>query len=65
MQQQTHIVEKSLQQRVINAAQQMLSCQDYVSPIDIMITIGWLEPIHVKIGDKVKSHFLKRLFKLI
>ncbi|HJD63503.1 MAG TPA: hypothetical protein LFW13_00560 [Rickettsia endosymbiont of Sericostoma sp.] len=64
MQQQTHIVEKSLQQRVINAAQQMLSCQDYVSPIDIMINIGWLQPIHVKNWRQGKEPFLEKVIQV-
>lgn len=35
----------------------------YVSPIDIMITIGWLQPIHAKNWRQGKEPFLEKVIQ--
>jgi hypothetical protein len=39
---------RSLAERVIKAAQAALAAQDHVSPVDVLVGIGWLDPTAVK-----------------
>ena len=39
---------KPLGDRVVNAAERTLAAQKYVSPIDVLTGIGWLEPNSLK-----------------
>lgn len=39
----------SLEQRVVRAAQAALAERRFVAPIDVLIGIGWLAPVHVDI----------------
>jgi len=40
--------KRSLEERVALAAQAALDDHSYVSPIDVLIGIGWLQPVHVQ-----------------
>jgi hypothetical protein len=35
---------KKLDERVIRAAEAALAAQNYVSPVDVLVGIGWLDP---------------------
>jgi len=63
MTQQNHLAKKSLEQRVISAAEQVLSKQNYVRPIDVMITIGWLQQVHAKDWQEGKISFLEKVIQ--
>jgi hypothetical protein len=64
MNQQSKIIGASLQQRVIKAAEQILSKQNYVRPIDLMITIGWLQNAHAKSWQQGKVPFLEKVIQV-
>ena len=42
---------KKLSDRVIKAAEAALTARKYVSPIDVLVGIGWLDPGAVNRGE--------------
>lgn len=50
---------KQIEQRVISAAEQVLLHEQYVSPLDLMIDMKWLQPVHVQAWRKGKIPFLE------
>lgn len=58
-----HAGKRSLKQRVINAAEQTLSNQNFVKPIDVMISIGWLQQVHVRDWQQGKIPFLEKVIQ--
>ena len=50
-----------IKKRVIQIAETVLYKQQYVSPIDIFIGIGWLQPVHVQEWRKGKIPYLEKV----
>jgi hypothetical protein len=46
---------KSLEERVALAAHAALRDHQYVSPIDVFLGIGWLQPIHVQARERPEN----------
>ena len=53
----------NLQARVTKAAGQLLNQQGYVSPLDVMIALGWLQRIHAQDWRHGKVPFLERVIQ--
>jgi hypothetical protein len=51
---------RKLADRVIKAAEASLAAQDYVSPIDVFVRIGWLDPGSVQRWRQGQIDFLER-----
>lgn len=56
----TH-AQQRLEQRVIAAAEEALSRQEYVSAIDVLVGVGWLHPTHVKDWRSGRVPYLERI----
>lgn len=52
-----------IKKRVVQTAETVLCKQQYVSPIDIFIGIGWLQPIHVQDWRKGKIPYLEKVIQ--
>jgi hypothetical protein len=52
---------KTLSERVIRAAEAALASQQYVSPIDVLVGIGWLDPGAVKRWRQGQVDYLERV----
>lgn len=50
--------------RVIQIAEETLYRQKYVSPIDIFLGLGWLQPIHVQEWRKGKIPYLEKVIQV-
>lgn len=57
--------QKRLRQRALQAAEEVLDKQKYVSPIDFLIGMKLLQPIHVDQWRKGKTSYLKGLYKVV
>lgn len=53
----------SIKKRVIQAAETVLYKQHYVSPIDILVGIGWLQPMHVQDWRKGRVSCLEKVIQ--
>lgn len=53
-----------IKQRVVNAAKQILDKEGYVSPIEVMVAIGWLQPAHEKDWRQGKVPFLEKVIQV-
>lgn len=53
-----------IKQRIISAAKQILDKEGYVGPIEVMIAVGWLQPIHVKDWRQGKVPFLEKVIQV-
>jgi hypothetical protein len=51
---------RKLADRVVKAAEASLAAQDYVSPIDVFVRIGWLDPGAVQRWRQGQIDFLER-----
>jgi hypothetical protein len=51
---------RALADRVTEAAEAALAAQDYVSPIDVLVRIGWLDPGAVKRWRQGQVDYLER-----
>ncbi len=49
-----------IKQRVVQAAEQPLNQNHFVSPVDILIALGWLQPIQVQDWRKGKIPYLEK-----
>ncbi len=56
-----HDNQKKLQERIISAAQASLEEKQYVSPIDILLRLGWLAPTHLDEWRKGKIRCLEQV----
>lgn len=56
--------QAQIEQRVIQAAQSILEAQDYVSPIDLLVRLGWLQPIHVQDWKKGRIPYLEQVIQV-
>ena len=63
MKQQNHPAKKPLEQRVIGTAEEILSKQSYVRPMDVLIAIGWLQQIHARDRQRGKIPFLEKVIQ--
>lgn len=52
-----------LQSLVMKAAKQTLDRQGYVSPLEVMIALGWLHPIHAQDWRRGKVPFLEKVIQ--
>lgn len=52
--------QQRLEQRVIAAAEDALTRQQYVSAIDVLVGLGWLHPAHVKNWRSGRVPYLER-----
>jgi hypothetical protein len=50
-----------LERRVMTAAQAALARQKFVTPIDVLIGVGWLEPAHVERWRHGRVAYLERV----
>ena len=50
---------KKLDDRVIRAAEAALAAQKYVSPVDVLIGIGWLDPGALKRWQQGQVEYLE------
>ncbi len=57
-------IQRPLTDRVKEAAEAALAAQHYVSPIDILVGIGWLAPVHVEEWRKGRLPFLEMLLQV-
>ena len=57
--------QEKIKKRVIQAAEAALERQLYVSPLDVLLGMGSLPPVHVQDWKKAKFLILKALFKEI
>ena len=55
---------KTLRERVIKAAEAALAAQDYVSPVDVLVRIGWLDPRAVKRWRHGQVDYLERVVQV-
>jgi hypothetical protein len=53
---------KKLASRVIKAAETALAAQHYVTPIDVLVGIGWLDLERSSAGGRGKSIILNVMF---
>src|SRR6266568_2320765 len=51
---------RKLADRVVKAAEAALAAQSYVSPIDVLVGIGWLDPGAVKRWRQGQVDYLER-----
>lgn len=54
----------NIEKRVIQIAEETLYRQKYVSPIDIFLGLGWLQPIHVQEWRKGKISYLEKVIQV-
>jgi hypothetical protein len=54
----------NIEKRVIQIAEETLCRQKYVSPIDIFLGLGWLQPIHVQEWRKGKIPYLEKVIQV-
>jgi hypothetical protein len=52
---------KKLANRVIRAAETVLAAQKYVSPVDVLVGIGWLDPGALKRWQRGQVEYLERV----
>ena len=52
---------RPLVERVVSAAEDVLAAQNYVSPIDVFLGIGWLDPNSLKRWQQGQSDCLERV----
>jgi hypothetical protein len=52
---------KALSDRVIRAAERALADQKYVSPVDVLLGIGWLDPSSLKNWRSGRVDYLERI----
>ena len=53
----------NLKERVIKAAAQVLNQQGYVSPLNVMMALGWLQQIHANDWRRGKVPFLEKVIQ--
>jgi hypothetical protein len=52
-----------IEKRVIQAAESALHHQHYVSPIDVLLGMGWLQPIHIQDWRKGRISYLEKVIQ--
>ena len=52
---------RRLADRVAKAAEALLAAQNYVSPVDVLVGIGWLDPGAVKRWRQGQVDYLERV----
>lgn len=58
-----NVNQKRLKQRTIQAAEEALYKQHYVSPIDVFMGMKWLQPVHVEDWRKGRIPYLERIIQ--
>ena len=53
----------NIEKRVIQIAETLLYKQQYVSPIDIFLGLGWLQPVHVQEWRKGGVPYLEKVIQ--
>lgn len=53
----------TIEKRVNQAIDEALAQQSYVSPIDVFLRIGWLQPVHLQDWRKGKISCLERIIQ--
>lgn len=56
--------QAQIEQRVIQAAQSTLEAEHYVSPINLLVRLGWLQPIHVQDWEKGRIPYLEQVIQV-
>jgi hypothetical protein len=56
--------QTQIEQRVIQAAQSILEVQHYISPIDILVKLTWLQPVHVQDWKKGRIPYLEQVIQI-
>jgi hypothetical protein len=56
--------QTNIKKRVLQTAETVLYEKQYVSPIDILIGIGWLQPINVQDWHKGKIPYLEKVIQV-
>jgi len=52
---------KKLSGRIIKAAEAALAAKNYVSPVDVLVGIGWLHPASLKRWQQGQVAYLERV----
>jgi hypothetical protein len=53
-------VKNTIEQRVVRAAETAFNEKQYVTAIDVLVTIGWLAPAHVDMWRQGRVDYLER-----
>jgi hypothetical protein len=54
---------RDIEKRVFGVAETALYRQQYVSPIDVFVGLGWLQPVHVQEWRKGKISYLEKVIQ--
>ena len=52
---------RKLSARIIKAAEAALAAKNYVSPVDVLVGIGWLDPASLKRWQQGQVAYLERV----
>ena len=55
------MANSSLEERVIRAAEATLAEQSYVSPVDVLLRLGWLAPTHLDLWRQGRIESLEQM----
>ncbi len=56
-------VKLTVEERVRSAAEKLLQANNYVRPVDVLVDIGWLQPVHLKDWQFGKVPFLEKVIQ--
>ena len=54
---------RDIEKRVFGVAETVLYRQQYISPIDVFVGLGWLQPVHVQEWRKGKIPYLEKVIQ--
>jgi len=59
------MAKPTLEERVVSAAEAALRGHHYVSPVDVLVGIGWLQPVHLLAWQKGRIPYLTRRDRVV